>query len=116
MAATIKRQPGEAKRIYWQGVIDSWRVSGLGEIEFCRRHAISVTKFKWWRKRVKGREPEHPAAGFVPLHVRREAGNPAVKPGIEVVTAGGLVIRVHPGFDADTLARVVEVVEAVSCG
>lgn len=114
MAARTKRQPGEAKRIYWQGVVDSWRVSGLGELEFCRRHAISVTKFRWWRKRVKSRE--HPAGGFVPVHVRCEANPAAAKPCIEVVTAGGLVIRVPPGFDADTLARVVEVVEAVSCG
>jgi hypothetical protein len=114
MAATIKRRPGEAKRIYWQGVVDSWRVSGLGELEFCRRHAIPVTKFKWWRKRVKSRE--QPKGEFIPLHVRSEAGFSAAKNCIEIVTAGGLVIRVPPGFDADTLARVVEVMEAVSCG
>jgi hypothetical protein len=34
---------------------------------------------------------------------------------LEVVLAGGRRVRVHPGFDEATLARVVAVLEAVSC-
>jgi len=34
---------------------------------------------------------------------------------LEVVVRGGQVIRVWPGFDTETLARVLDVVERVGC-
>ena len=34
---------------------------------------------------------------------------------LEVVVRGGRVVRVRPGFDAGTLARVVQTLEALPC-
>jgi hypothetical protein len=35
---------------------------------------------------------------------------------IEVVLPRGVFLRVRPGFDAKTLARVIDVLEAPPCG
>ena len=41
----------ERKRRYWQGHVESWRKSNLSQAEYCRRNALPVKSFGYWKKR-----------------------------------------------------------------
>lgn len=38
----------------WEKVVESWRASGLSQVEFCRKSKIKASKFYYWRRRVEG--------------------------------------------------------------
>ncbi|MHC5040504.1 MAG: IS66 family insertion sequence element accessory protein TnpA [Planctomycetota bacterium] len=114
MTVRAKRQPRAEKRAYWTRVFDEWQASGLDEVEYCRRRTISITKFRWWRKRVRPPNPEPPS--FVSVKISGGAQAPGITAEIEVVFPRGLFLRVRPGFDAETLARVIDILEAPPCG
>jgi hypothetical protein len=52
--AIIRRPGGElgVKRAAWMRVLDHWRRSGLGVMEFCRRHHLSHKRFFKWRQKL----------------------------------------------------------------
>jgi hypothetical protein len=114
MTARGKRQTRAEKRAYWTGVIDEWQASGLNEVEFCRRQTLPITKLRWWKKRVRPPAPEPPS--FVPVKMSGGEQAVGIMADIEVVLPRGVFLRVRPGFDAKTLARVIDVLEAPPCG
>ena len=76
------------------------------------------------------RSPQHgPTPSFLPVHVVApasgfptsgcpgvaEAGYPLAGRGVEIVLAQGRTVRVPPGFDRQTLAEVLAVLEAWPC-
>ena len=48
--------PDRAKR--WRSEVDAWERSGLSQAEFCRRRAIRLGAFGWWKRRLKGVTPK----------------------------------------------------------
>jgi hypothetical protein len=115
----------------WADVVSQWRASGLSQKEFCRRRDISDRALNNWlykspyRERVArilaARSQDRLDAEiprFLPVTVlstTRNSDSPAACAAIEVVLPGGPRIAVTPGFDAETLRRVVAVLEARTC-
>lgn len=122
---------------YWRAVVGEWntlledarRTGGLlpSIRGFCRDRKLRETSFYWWRRelairdgvalptkrsadstRVAGHEGTHrsatPQGTFVQLRVRP---TPATSTLCEIVV-GKIVVRVSPGFDADELSRLLE--------
>lgn len=69
---------------------------------FCDHHGLAVSTFFAWRRKL--REPE--ASMFVEL--THEAASASVDAPIELLLPGGVLVRVHAGFDAALLRQVVE--------
>ena len=115
----------------WASVIRDWRASGISQKEFCRQRGIADRALNNWLYKSPYRERMArllaiPAPGdadketprFVPVSVI--ATTPATaphtgSPAIEIVLENGLPIAVSPGFDQETLRRVVAVLEARPC-
>jgi hypothetical protein len=122
----------------WAELIDRWRLSGLSLPRFCREHGIKKGTMSGWvykpalRSAVErarrgegarrdgpttaGTPPESPPpTGFVPVRLREtittSAPEPADRRAIEVVLGEGRRIAVGPGFDPETLRRVVAALE-----
>jgi transposase len=94
----------------WRIIIGRWRRSGLSVRAFCRRENIKEPQFYWWRRKLEQADQQKTA--FLPVHVvADEAPDPAAR-GVEVVLANGRCLRVRPGFDADTLVKLVDLLEA----
>jgi hypothetical protein len=71
---------------------------------------VNEPRFYWWRRKLDQTDDRKPA--FVPVHiVADEVQKPAAR-GIEIVLANGRCLRVQPGFDADTLVKLVDLLEA----
>jgi lambda repressor-like predicted transcriptional regulator len=116
---------------HWADVVTQWRASGLSQKEFCQRRGISDRALNNWlykspyRERVarilaarseQDRVAETPR--FLPVTVLDPtvaSHSQAVTATIEVVLSGGPRIAVTPGFDAETLRRVVAALEDRSC-
>lgn len=109
----------------WNALLNDFRRSGLTQAEFCRRRDISLHSL---RKRLYSPRPAQahspdarPAATadphFVPVTILPDP-NPPISPPpscIELILADGRRIAVAPGFDADTLRRLLAVLEATPC-
>jgi lambda repressor-like predicted transcriptional regulator len=116
---------------HWADVVSQWRTSGLSQKEFCRRRDISDRALNNWlykspyRERVarilaarsQGKiDAETPR--FLPVAVLSATPGTDSRVScatIEVVLPSGSRIAVMPGFDAETLRRVVAALEAWTC-
>lgn len=132
-----RRVRSDEEVAYWRTAVDEWnplldearRAGGLlpSIRGFCRDHKLRETSFYWWRRelairdgkplptmravdstRVAGHRPAkpEPAGAFVQLKVRPTA--PASTNALCEIVVGKLVLRVAPGFDADELSRLLD--------
>ena len=116
---------------HWADVVSQWRASGLSQKEFCRRRDISDRALNNWLYKSPYRERvarilaarsqdkiDAETPRFLPVAVlgaTRDTDSRAACATIEVVLKSGSRIAVTPGFDAETLRRVVAVLEARPC-
>ncbi len=119
----------------WAVLIDEWNASGLNLPEFCRRRGLSAGTMQGWvykpalkraieaarrdgplkRAEISHRDrPSVPTSTFLPVHFAEVTAPPAGSTGraaIEIVLDRGRRIAVGPGFDPETLRRVVTALE-----
>ncbi len=82
--------------------------------EVCQGAGLSVPSFYWWRREVRMRDARRGADRPQFVSIRTTPG-PAPVSAIEVVLAGGRLVRVETGCDADHLRAVMAALEAVPC-
>lgn len=106
-----------AARGYWREgearvVVEAWQRSGESLAAFARSHGIGRRRLERWARRLGGPD------GSIRFHrvrlVERRPTSDAVHDGgapIEIEWAPGRRVRVFPGFSAEDLGRVLEVLE-----
>lgn len=87
-------------------LVERWRASGEPARTFASRHGVALSTFYEWSKRF----PALAEPAFAELAVREPVA-PSSTPSIELEIAG-VVVRVSPGADADSLRQVLEVLRA----
>jgi hypothetical protein len=109
----------------WNALLNDFRRSGLTQAEFCRRRQISLHSF---RKHLYLPRPSQPAPGddrspattdhyFLPVTILPDPipSITASQPHLELILSNGRRIAVAPGFDPQTLRRLISVVEERPC-
>jgi hypothetical protein len=109
----------------WKSLLNDFRRSGLTQAEFCRGRQISLHSF---RKHLYPPRPSQPAPGddrssatanhhFLPVTILPDPVPTitASPPHLELILCNGCRIAVSPGFDPQTLRRLVAVVEGRPC-
>jgi len=109
----------------WNALLNDFRRSGLTQAEFCRRRQISLHSF---RKHLYQPLPSKPAPGddrssasadhhFLPVTILPDPilSITASQPHLEVIFSNGRRIAIAPGFDPQTLRRLIAVVEERPC-
>lgn len=43
----------EKKASYWAKIMNDWSLSGLDQLNYCQRHSLSYSQFKYWRLILK---------------------------------------------------------------
>lgn len=115
----------------WADVVSQWRASGLSQKDFCRRRDISDRALNNWLYKSPYRERvarilaarsqtklDAEIPRFLPVTVlgaTPETSSQATCATIEVMLPSGPRIAVMPGFDAETLRRVVAALETRTC-
>jgi hypothetical protein len=110
------RRGDPQRRTYWEAVVRRWKESGQSVRAFCRAEHLRETAFYFWRRELAQRGP---APAFLPVQVVESAcqrrGAAELPCGVEIVLAQGRTVRVQAGFDRQTLANVLAVLEARPC-
>ena len=109
----------------WNALLNDFRRSGLTQAEFCRRRQISLHSF---RKHLYRPHTSKPAPSddrssasadhhFLPVTIFPDPilSITASHPHFELILADGRRIAVAPGFDPQTLRRLIAVVEERPC-
>jgi hypothetical protein len=109
----------------WNALLNDFRRSGLTQAEFCRRRQISLHSF---RKHLYQPVPSNPTSSdgrssasadhhFLPVTILPDPilSIPASQPHLELILSNGRRIAVAPGFDPQTLRRLIAFVEEHPC-
>jgi hypothetical protein len=109
----------------WNALLNDFRRSGLTQAEFCRRRQISLHSF---RKHLYQPRPPKPAPSddrspasadphFLPVTILPDPipSITASPSHLELILSNGRRIAVAPGFDPQTLRRLISVVEGRPC-
>ncbi len=99
--------------------MEQWQGSGLTAQEFASQLGVNANTLANWRYKLKrerrAAEEAKTGGGGEPVafvEITDQLGVAASKEDrLEVVLAGGRVVRVPPAFDAATLRRLVDVLE-----
>jgi hypothetical protein len=102
---------------YWRRVVQEHGESGLSGAEFCRRHGMKVVTFYKWqgrfarkqRSEVQSVPKENP---FVAVTVPTKPAEPVPDSAVEIVLAGGSIVRVTEHTPLALLAKVLRALEA----
>ena len=93
-------------------LVVEYEASGLSQVEFCREQGLSLATLARYRKR---QTQESPAAGDRWVEVKGSAARPALgipaSSRLAVALRSGRRIEVGRGFDADTLAQLLDALE-----
>ncbi len=88
-------------RTDWARHITTWRESGESGPKYCEREGLKISALRYWAGRLKELE----GAPCRLARVRRKGGPDGKSLRIHV---GGAALEVPVGFDAKTLARVLD--------
>jgi transposase-like protein len=115
------------RRRYWEEVLRRWRQGEQTVRVFCRSEGVRESAFYFWRRKLdrhadqggagsRPRAPRQPIAvpSFLPVQVV-EHGVAGRSSGVEIVLEHGRSVRVQTGFDRQTLADVLAVLEVRPC-
>jgi hypothetical protein len=121
MKNRVRRGDPERRR-HWEEVMRRWREGGQTVRAFCHAENLRESAFYFWRRELtqRRRRTSKPAAGannvpsFLPVHLLKPSATEAAH-GVEIVLEKGRTVRVQVGFDRQTLADVLAVLEARPC-
>lgn len=103
---SIRRLRGAGREAHARAVLKRFSRSGLSRAAFGRREGISPVTLARWRREFPG-EGGLPAGRDRFLEVRLPG--PVARGSFELALGEGRSLRVPPGFDADDLRRLLEV-------
>lgn len=115
-----------AREAFWRRIVAGQPASGLSIRDWCLRHEVSEPSFYAWRREIARREAQGRSGDgaarspkFVELQVTsetEEAITPSTSQAALTLVVSGARIEVATGFDAATLARLLDVLrEAGGC-
>lgn len=124
------------KERFWRQVLAERDASGLSVRRYCFREKLAEASYYAWRRKLEARDAprrlELPVSRHVdadrsvraqrnatpkalPLFVAVDVEGSVGDSALEVVLATARTIRVRPGFDRDTLAQLIAVLEDRPC-
>ncbi len=96
-------------REFWAKHVESWRVSGLTQAQYCRRHRLLKGTLGYWSSTLS----ERTRAASTLVEVGRAPVRPELRGApIELVVKRRYLLRLWPGMEPEHLRDVLLVLEA----
>ena len=95
-------------------MVAEYEASGLGRVEFCRKHGLSpatLARYRKWQRQAEGDAAGTNRWVAVELCGASPAAGSGSGSGLSVALPGGRRIEVGRGFDAGTLVQLLGVLE-----
>jgi hypothetical protein len=110
MSQTLRRS--SQREQFWRDAVAEWEKSGQSVRAFCSRRRLQEASFYGWRRTLRKRDRQQPAAQGRPTLVPLRVVPDVV---LEVVLPRGLVVRVPAGAEASAVATLVAALRAAGC-
>lgn len=105
----------------WRKHVQQWGRSGATQVQYCKEHKLSVSAFRWWRRKLADDRPvpdprKKPRPASVPtfteirLPQSGEAANGYV---YEIVLPNRTQLRLRRNFDVQAVLSLVSVLGAL---
>jgi hypothetical protein len=112
----MARANDSSKEAAWRQHLARWQGSGQSVRGYCRQQGLSQANFYRWRRVLSQRDPARCGNGsaephFIPVHLERSCRESV----LEVLLACGARVAIRRGFDAATLAQLLDVLEGRPC-
>ena len=105
MAEQTRQERNLKKRQFWISHFESWKDSGLSQVDYCRQKDLSRTQFTYWKCKLSKKTD---SATFAPLS--GSLNFPRIsfssKAPIRLIT-GSYEIEIGDGFSPDTLSTLL---------
>ena len=95
----------QEKAQFWKNHIDASQKSVLSQTEYCRQHNLKLSRFWYWKKRLKKVAKEE--IRFVPLNIPR---NNSIQQKTSIITPNGYRIELADGFDPAAVGRLIHTI------
>ena len=97
-----------SRKQFWEDHVDQCNASELSQVEYCRRHKISLKSFQYWKMKTK-RGSSAPA--LVELTLPKSSPIPLLEAQAQLCLIVGqhYRIEIRKGFDSEALERVVRI-------
>jgi transposase-like protein len=101
------------KERFWRQAIRRWLRSGLTARAFCLEHGLAEANLYAWRRTLAARDAQ--TVPFAEVQVLADEADSktaqAANTALELVLANGRVLRIGASFEADTLRRLLPLLE-----
>jgi hypothetical protein len=103
----VKTADRREKQCYWEDHLSQWQASRLSQSAYCRKHELSLHRFRYWKK--KRRLPNHPRVSMVEVPLSRQdaACLFGASPPLCIIFGTRCRIEIREGFDPATLETVL---------
>jgi hypothetical protein len=108
----MARREDPQREQLWREIIAAWEKSGRSVRDYCDHRRLSEPSFYAWRRTLRERDGQRPAARLGPTLVPVRVVSNAI---LEVVLPTGLVVRVPAGAETDAVTQLVAALRAASC-
>lgn len=106
----------------WRQHVQQWGRSGATQVQYCKEHKLSVSAFRWWRRKLRSDQPvagprkgSRPASVPTFTEIRIPQGSEAAAAyAYEIVLPNRTQLRLRQNFDAEAVSALVSVLGA-SC-
>ncbi len=99
---------------YWQEQVTAWKASGLKQMQYCREHQLSKHAFVYWKLKLLGKDPLPATLVPVSAHQLRHLHGQDGSARIRLVVGKRYHVEIQPGFNAQTLQEILEVLERLA--
>ncbi len=112
----MRADPEKART--WEQTVAEQAASGQSAAAFCRERGVALARFYQWRRRLRGSGAgaatagAEGATGFVEMLAGRAPCSRSS--GVALRLGHGLSVAVEPGFDGETLRRVVSALRGLA--
>jgi len=97
------------KQQHWQKHIQAWQNSKLSQNAYCEQQHLNYNTFVYWRSQLKkfvqSGAPDQ-TTHLIPVHI-----TPSSAAGLMLKISQQYSIEVHPGFNAECLRELINVVQ-----
>ena len=104
----------------WLKHVQQWQRSDTTQIQYCKEHNLSVTAFRWWRRKLMSgqqvrdpqkRLPREPVTTFTEIRMP-QGGEAAAAYAYEINLPNRTQLRLRRDFDAEAVSALVSLLGA----
>lgn len=108
MAEQTRKERNREKQQFWATHIDSWKISGLRQVDYIRQNDLSRHRFTYWKRKLDKKEDP---VTFIPIPgkaIRSQVPNN--EQGCLKLNIGSTYqVEISDGFSPDTLSTLIRI-------